>query len=297
MCSSPHRHATSFLRLPESRLFVITTRRTFIASLSALVVPLPSRAQAAVRVGGSGVCHRLLVGLSTLYSAQSGAPQVAVAPPLGSTGGIRGVAGGQLDLACISRPLSGPETVQALRTVPLVRSPFVVITHPHAPLHDLRGPELVRLLSDPAATFADGTRVRPILRPRDDTDTRLMLRLHPDMAQALELCAARPGVVIAATDQDAVRAVASTPGALGVSTLGLLLSEKSLVKVLDWDGHVPLRDGHANPDYPHQKEIRFAYPAAAPEATLKFIAFVRTAPAQLLMRQWGYLPVKPEGTP
>lgn len=274
-----------------------TTRRTFIASLSALAAPLPSRAQAAVRVGGSGVCHRLLIGLAALYSGQPGTPPISVAPPLGSTGGIRGVLGGQLDLACISRPLTGPETSQALLAVPLARSPFVVITHPHAPLQELRGAELVRLLSDPAATLADGTRVRPILRPADDTDTRLMLRLHPGMAQALALCAARPGVVTAASDQDAVRAVASTPGALGVSTLGLLMSEQNRVKVLDWDGHAPLRDGSANPDYPHQKEIRIALPAATPEATLKFAAFVRTAPAQLLMRQWGYLPVKPGGTP
>lgn len=277
--------------------FVTTTRRIFIVSLPALTVPLYGQTQSVLRVGGSGMCNPLLGGLSALYAGQPGASPIAVAPPLGSTGSIRGVLGGQLELACISRPLTPIEKSGGLVTVPLARSPFVVISHPQVPLREMQGPELIRLLSDPGATFADGTRARPVLRPAQDTDTLMLARLYPGVAAALTSCATRPGIVIAATDQDAVRAVASTPGAFGVSTLGLLVPDQSQVKILDWDGHSPLRDGQANPDYPHQKEIRFAFTGNAPTSTLKFVAFARTTAARSLMARWGFLPVKSGGTP
>ena len=295
MCCVVPTRTTSSIRLKA--VFVTTTRRTFIASLSALAAPLHGHAQNTLRVGGSGMCKPLLGSLSALYAGQPGASPITVAPPLGSTGSIRGVLSGQLELACISRPLTAIEKSGGLVTVPLARSPFVVIAHPHVPLREMQGPELIRLLSDPGATFSDGTRARPILRPAEDTDTHMLARLYPGVAAALTSCATRPGIVVAATDQDAVRAVASTPGAFSVSTLGLLVPEQSQVKILDWSGHSPLRDDRANPDYPHQKEVRFVFAAHAAALTLKFVAFARTTAAQSLMARWGYLPVKPGGTP
>ena len=217
--------------------------------------------------------------------------EVRVAPALGSSGGIRGLLGGALDLACISRPLAPDEQGHGLSILALAASPFVVVVHPATRLDRITVAELARLYADPLATFSDGTRARPVLRPADDSDTRILASLSPAMAQALAACALRPGVPVAATDHDAARLVESVPGAIGLSTLGLVLTERRPLKVLGLDGQPPVVNGRANPLYPVRKTLYLVSRHNAPDAVQRFVAYARSGPALELLLRHGYLPV------
>lgn len=278
------------LATPSSKGPVVSTpRRTVIACIASALLCVPVRAAGLLRIGGSGACHGSSLLLAEPFRRHTGT-ELQVAPPLGSSGGIRGLLGGALDMACISRPLATAEQARGLSMVALAASPFVVIVHPDTRLDRITVPELARLYADPSATYADGTRARPVLRPVDDSDTHILAGLSPAMAQALAACALRPGMPVAATDHDAVRLVETVPGAIGLSTLGLVLTGRHAVKVLGLDGQPPLTNGRANPRYAVRKTMYLVTTREPSDAVRRFVAYAGSAPAQDLLQRNGYLP-------
>lgn len=274
-----------------------TPRRFVIACLASALLPVPVRAASVLRIGGSGACHGSALLMAERYAKVTGGSAVAVAPPLGSKGGLRGLLGGALDIACTSRPLTSDESVHGLTVQALATSPFVVIVHPGTRLDRITVTELARLFADPTATFPDGTRVRAVLRPVDEVDTQIQLSLSPAMAPALAQARQRPGMVVAATDGEVAQFVESVPGAIGLSTLGLVQTERRNVSVLGLDGHLPALDGRANPAYPVRKTLYLVTRGTAPEPVRRFVAYARSKPAQDLLLRSGFLPAAPGAQP
>lgn len=278
-------------RRPQGKRSVVSIpRRTAIACLVSALLPVAARAGSVLRIGGSGACQGSSQLLAAPFRRHTG-NELQVAPPLGSSGGLRGLLGGSLDVACISRPLTPAEEARGLSAVALATSPFVVIVHPDTRLDSITVAELARLYADPAATYADGVRARPVLRPADDSDTRILAGLSPAMAEALAACGLRPGVPVAATDHDVVRLVETVPGAIGLSTLGLVLTGHHPVKMLSLGEHPPLAQGRVNPRYAVQKQLYLVTTKHPTEPVRQFVGYARSAPARDLLQSNGYLPV------
>jgi phosphate transport system substrate-binding protein len=242
-------------------------------------------------MGGSGACHGGALLLAERFPQTAGGGGVEVAPSLGSRGGIRGLLGGALDIACTSRALTPDELARGLTARPLAASPIVVIVHTGVRLGRITVADLVRLYADPAATFPDGTRARPVLRPADEVDTRILKSLSPDMAQALARANQRQGMLMAATDRDVAQFVETVPGAFGLSTLGLVQTERRNVTVLGLDGVSPTADGRANPGYPVRKTLYLVTRADASKQAKRFVTWTVSKPAQDLLLRNGFLPV------
>jgi phosphate transport system substrate-binding protein len=272
-------------------------RRTVVAGLAVACLPVRGQPAGNLRVGGSGACHGGTVLLGERFAKSVGGNAVAVAPPLGSRGGIRGLLGGALDIACTSRVLTSDEQASGLTAYPIAASPFVVIVHPDTRLTTITVAELTRFFADPSATFSDGTRARPVLRPADEADTHILLSLSPAMAPALAQARLRPGMLMAATDREVANFVETVPGAIGLSTLGLVQTERRGVTVLGLAGHLPVVDGRANPRYPVRKTVYFVTRDAAPESVMRFVAYARSRPAQDLLLRNGFLPSAPGAQP
>lgn len=267
------------------------SRRTVVASLATAWLPLTVAAGGgALRIGGSGACHGGALLLADRVPKNAGVGAVAVAPSLGSLGGIRGLLGGALDIACTSRVLTHDEAARGLFMQPLAASPFVVIVHTSVRLTHITVADLVRLFADPMATFPDGTRARPVLRPADEVDTRILKSLSPDMALALARANQRQGMLVAATARDVAQFVETVPGAFGLSTLGLVQTERRNVTVLGLDGVSPTADGRANPRYPVRKTLYLVTRADASDTTKRFVAWAASKPAQDLLLRNGFLP-------
>ena len=251
----------------------------------------------ALRVGGSGACHGGAMLLAERFLQTPGGTQVEVAPSLGSRGGIRGLLGGALDIACTSRALTPDELARGLTAQPLAASPFVVIVHPGVRLARITVADLVRLYADPTSTFPDSTRARPVLRPADEVDTRILNSLSPEMAPALTQANQRPGMLVAATDRDVAQFVETVPGAFGLSTLGLVQTERRNVTVLGLDGQNPALEGRANPRYPVRKTVYLVTRADASGAARRFVAWSGSRTAQDLLLRNGFVPVTPGAQP
>src|SRR5919198_1706517 len=110
-------------------------RRKPILILAIVLITLaglsPSNAGEALRVGGTGAATELLRALGAAYYARGG-DSVEVIPSLGSTGALRALADGVLDLAVSARPLD-PQEAAALVVLKKMRTPFVLATSHHRP--------------------------------------------------------------------------------------------------------------------------------------------------------------------
>jgi phosphate transport system substrate-binding protein len=133
--------------------------------------------------------------------------------------------------------------------------------------------------------WPDGTPIRLVLRPVGDADSDLVKEISPAMRAAHTLAEQRPGMLFSVTDQETADDMEKIPGALGPSTMALLLSEKRALRALPLDGVEPDAGALASGRYPLVKTMYVVIDAKPSPVVQDFMAFIRSpAGKQILMR-------------
>jgi phosphate transport system substrate-binding protein len=117
--------------------------------------------------------------------------------------------------------------------------------------------------------------------------------MSPAMVAAVASALARPGMTVAPTDQDAAEAIAAVPGALGTTTLGLILSERRPLRVLALDGVTPSLATVGAGSYRHVKTLSLISRPDPPATVRAFVDFARSAAARQIGGAVGYLLIEP----
>ena len=108
------------------------------------------------------------------------------------------------------------------------------------------------------------------------------------MREATHAAEQRKGMSFAISDQDTANNIEKIPGALGPSTLALLLSEKRHVKVLTFNGIAPAAKSIADGSYPLYKQLLLITGPKTIPAAHEFVAFVRSAAGREILVQTGH---------
>jgi phosphate transport system substrate-binding protein len=103
----------------------------------------------------------------------------------------------------------------------------------------MKSADLAKIVAAEKPTWADGTPIRIILRPRSDTDTALLGELFPGMTDAIESARRRAEVPTAATDQDNAALADRTPGSLIGTTMTQIKTEHRNLHAVPLDGVEP----------------------------------------------------------
>jgi len=180
--------------------------------------------------------------LAEAYAKKYPQDTVTIGPALGTPGGIKALNAKAVDIALASRALNDAERASGLSEIEFARTPLVMAVAAANPLNDIGFVHLARLYATADAIWPDGTRVRLVLRPRDDADTRIVSGFSADMAKAMEAALARPGALVSATDEDAISSIQRLPGAIGPTTLAQILIEKRPLKALSLESRPPTVD-------------------------------------------------------
>ena len=161
----------------------------------------PAAAHAAeVVIGGAGAAIGTLQALGAEFSKARANVHINVLPSLGSGGGIKALVAGKLTLAVTARPLTEAERRGGLVEHEIARTPLVIAVSNKSAVSKLSLDELAALYAGRTARWPDGTPVRPVLRPAEDTDTVVLKTFSPAVAQASQAALAREGMLIAITD-------------------------------------------------------------------------------------------------
>jgi phosphate transport system substrate-binding protein len=258
-----------------------------VLTVLALLVGLPAAGSMAaaqtLRMGGTGSSIGLLRQVGGEFAGATKV-KIDVIPSLGSSGAIHALADGRLDVVVSARPLKPAEAGQGLHQVLVLRTPYVLATSHRGP-NALKTADLPKILAASKPVWPDGTPIRLILRPRSETDTKLLGDLFPGMAKAIEDLRRRAEVPIAATDQDNADMAQQLAGSLTGTTLVQLKTEHRHLNVVTLNGVEPTLANFVDGRYPFGKDLHFILRKDAGPAAKEFIAFLRSPDGEKALRK------------
>ena len=260
------------------------------APARAVLAPEPG----VLRLAGSGAFLPLARALGEAWQKTSAADlRVVVEDSIGSGGGVRAVVDGAADIGLVSRPLNVGESRLDLVVIPVAIDAVLIAANPDIPVAGVTTPELVSLYGGETRRFSDGSPAAVLLRDRGES-ANLALDLLPGMPAARErsyAVAGRLGFPVLYHDDAMIAAVALTPGALGVSSLGLLHASRIPLKILALDGRLPSVEALANHAWPLTRTLSFVMRKDRAERARPFLHFAFSDDARRITREHDYLPV------
>jgi phosphate transport system substrate-binding protein len=209
-------------------------------------------------------------------------------PGLGSGGGRKALSAGAIDIALTSQAGNDAEKLEGATAVLYGKTPFVFATSIKNRASGLTTQELIDIWNGKTLQWHDGARLRLILRPESDSDTEVLKRISLAMAQAVKNALSREGIRVTVTDGETADALETTQGALGTSSLALIISEKRSLKALALDGVAPSPKNIADGSYPYFKSL-YALARTKPTGPAEdFMSFLRSRSARKILAELGY---------
>jgi phosphate transport system substrate-binding protein len=243
-----------------------------------------------LRIGGTGAGLGLMSSLAEAFAAEDEALSIEVEPSLGSSGGIRALTDGAIDIAVSARPLKPKEAEAPLVATPLSRTP-IVIASSHRQAEAIAAGDLASLYANPVARWADGTPLRIILRPASDSDSAFLEGSFDGMAAALAEARKRSEVPVATTDQENLALAIDIEGSLTIASLTQIVSEEAPLVVIPLNGVAPTLANLEAGRYPFYKELVIVVRQDRGAAVDRFISFIASERGRQILRDTGNLPL------
>ena len=268
-----------------------TTLRRIIAvfalSCAALLVS-PLALGEEIKIGGTGNALGTIRLLGDAFTRKYPGMKVTVMASLGSSGALKAVPKGAIDIGVSSRELSDDERASGAVSSEYARSPTVFAVGRKTKVTSISRQQIAGVYSGEFAEWPDKTPVRPVLRQPGDDNTRQIRSLSLEIGKALDAAERREGMARAVTDQEAADKIESTPGAIGVSTLALMRSEARPLSALAIDGVEPTPANGASGAYPLVKRFYFITQPTRSVPVQQFIGFVASPDGRAILAQTGH---------
>lgn len=261
-----------------------------LLAVNVLSTPCPeAQAVETVRINGSGNALDMLKPLITAYRKLHPGTTIEMDKPLGSSGAIKALLAGSLDITASSKTLNGEETAKGAVASEYGKTPLVIVTESGVKKKDISTKELEDIYAGKTRTWSDGSQIRIILRPEADIDTTILRGLSSGMNQAISIARSHPGMTVAVTDPESSSMISRTPGAIGAAALAGIIIEKKPLNPLTLNGIQGTTKNLANGTYPLAKDIRFITTAKTPPAARKFLEFVYSPQGRAIAAKAGVL--------
>jgi len=241
-----------------------------------------------IKIGGTGVALRTMQILGEAYEKYDPGNKIEIVRGLGSSGARKALAAGAIDIAAISTSGNQSENVPEARVVKYGRSALVFATRTTNPVSAITTREIVDIWNGKTIKWPDGGRLRLILRPLSDSDTKVLKEISAEMEQAVTNAHSRAGMKIAVTDHDSADMIQAVEGALGTSNLALIVAENRALKPLSFNGVAPSAKTVADGSYPLFKSLYLVSTPRFAGASQKFIDFVVSSRNRHTLAQLGH---------
>lgn len=244
-------------------------------------------------LAGSGSNLPLTRELAAAYRSAGGRVPI-VHTSIGSSGGIRAVQDGAIDIALVSRGVKPEERREDLAVFPYARAPVVFGVHSSVAETSLASTDVLAIYAGERTQWSNGLRIVVLQRERGDSSHSAIAKVLPEFAaidrQALEDRRWR----VLYTDSAMEDALASTEGGIGLLGSGRVEASLS-VRALAYEGVTPtpehLRDG----SYPFSKDLAFVTKGPPSPEAAAFIRFALSDAGKAVIRAYDCLPAADAG--
>ena len=258
-----------------------------VASMTVLCLPFAAGATE-IRIGGTGNALGAMRLLGNAFTKSHPETKIILLGSIGTSGAIKAVPKGAIDIGLSSRPLTEEETRSGLSATEYARSPTVFTVRTINTVTSISTSQIADIYSGKMQNWPDGKPIRPVMRQPGDDNVRQVADLSPEIKLALIAAEKRQGLPFAVTDQEAADKAESIPGSFGISTLALILSEKRSLRALSLNGVEPTPENLSSGRYPLVKRFYFVLPKDPAPAAKEFVGFVNSPPGRELLQQTGH---------
>lgn len=258
---------------------------------TAVVLCFPIHAET-IKIGGTGNALGTMALIANAYNKLNPNIQVTVLPSIGSSGGIKAIPNGAIDIGLSSRQLKASESNMGIQAIEYALTPTVIAVSNLSTIDDISINQLIDIYTGKLLNWPDGMLIRPILRQSGDDNTMQLKVLSPALKKAVEIADNRLGLLFAATDQETVDKIENIPGSFGVTSLALILSEKRPLRALTLDGIVATPETITSGLYPMVKHFYIILPAVIEPNIQDFIRFIKSPDGAAILVQNGHLVVQ-----
>ncbi len=271
--------------------FVLPVRWQAVVLLASLFHAVPANADSLKITGTGGALAAVRLLANSYMKSDPGTP-VDVLPIIGTTGGVKAVLAGELDIGVAGRALTLAEKEAGAVEKPFARSPFVFCGHKGIPVADLTSRDVIDIYEGRKAAWSDGTPIRLVLRPEGESDTQILRGISKELSTALDHARRRAGMIVAKTDRDTAEIIEEVSGAFGVLAQAMVKAENRRIKVFPLDGVTPGAEALASGSYPYEKRYAFVTVRSPSPAVRRFLDFVRSREAVSILSGVGYVPLR-----
>ena len=257
-----------------------------VTTVAALCLPAVAGA-AEIRIGGTGNALGTMRLIGEAFAKQDPESKLVVLDSIGTSGAIKAVPKGALEIGLSSRPLTDEEARNGLTAVEYARSPTVFAVQEKSKVASITVEQVAELYNG-LARWSDGTPIRPVMRQPGDDNTRQIKSLSAMVEKAVAAAEQREGLTFATTDQEATDKMEHIPGSFGVTTLALIRSEKRNLKPLALGGVEPTPENAHSGRYPLVKRFYFVLPKEPAPAAQDFLKFVKSPQGRKILEQTGH---------
>lgn len=242
-----------------------------------------------VRINGSGTGLEMMKPLIDAYVKSHHGVTFEMEKPLGSSGAIKALIAGVLDIAVTSRSLRQEEEAQGATISIFGKTPLAIVAGKNVPVRNISTPELENIYSGVTRKWTNNENIRVVLRPQEDIDTKILRALSPGMDKAMSNAQSQQGMLIAVTDPESNQTILKSSGSIGASGLAGIMAGRLPLNVLSLNGVMPTTKALAEGRYPLAKEISFVTKGKLPEAVAQFLEFIHSVKGRMIVEQIGVL--------
>lgn len=287
-----NRSASGMPKLPLRAKQFLAAGAILTASL--MQVPHARAGQDSLVLGGTGGDLATLRILGKAFASKHPGVTVKVLPSLGSGGGIKAVLAGAINLSISARPVKDKERAKGAKSSPYGVTALVLAVPSSAAYDKITSAEAVDLVAGNKKRWPDGTPVRIVMRPPNDSDYMLLAKGISGMDKALAAASKMKILPVTGSDQENAKTIEGLPGGLGYISLSLIKAEKRSLKPLILDNVMPSAATIKDGSYRLTKTFYLVTgPTVSPGAS-KFISFINSPDGVEILRQTGHseVPVK-----
>lgn len=251
----------------------------------AIFAPLSAAAET-VRVGGTGIGLAFMRQAGERLAAAEASFRTEILPSLGTNGGLKALAAGELDVALSARPMKPEETSKGLREAHCVTTALIFASSRPDPA-GITAARLPSLYAEAEPTWPDGTPLKVILRARSGSENPYLAEKVPALGDALAAAYKRTGMPVGSTDQENADIAERTAGSFAIMTLMQLRTEKLKLHPVAFDGVRPSPASIADGSYPMPIRLCLVLPASSTAGAATLIRFLVTPEGRTLTEAAG----------